>query len=121
MVVSLKILIYICFPLMCSLFALLNQSTLWLLFLMESITEHQISDMLPTQWQVGRLLLVTHILLINLVPYKFFTEPCMYRQVLVAIVSIICILTLERYGSFIGIWIALVIYMSLRMFAGFWR
>ncbi|PWZ56905.1 hypothetical protein Zm00014a_011384 [Zea mays] len=41
--------------------------------------------------------------------------------VLVAIVSIICILTLERYGSFIGIWIALVIYMSLRMFAGFWR
>ena len=106
---------------MCSLSALLNQSTLWLLFLMVSITEHQISDMLPTQWQADRLLLFTHILLINLVPYNFFTEPCMYRQVLVAVVSIICILSLESYGGFIGIWIALVIYMSLRMFAGFWR
>ncbi|AQK78379.1 multidrug and toxic compound extrusion1 [Zea mays] len=110
-----------CKPFRESLSALLNQSTLWLLFLMVSITEHQISDMLPTQWQADRLLLVTHILLINLVPYNFFTEPCMYRQVLVAVVSIICILTLESYGGFIGIWIALVIYMSLRMFAGFWR
>uniref|UniRef100_A0A804PRD1 Protein DETOXIFICATION n=1 Tax=Zea mays TaxID=4577 RepID=A0A804PRD1_MAIZE len=44
-----------------------------------------------------------------------------YSMVLVAVVSIICILTLESYGGFIGIWIALVIYMSLRMFAGFWR
>lgn len=44
-----------------------------------------------------------------------------YSMVLVAIVSIICILTLASYSGFIGIWIALVIYMSLRMFAGFWR
>nr|CAB3494287.1 unnamed protein product [Digitaria exilis] len=41
--------------------------------------------------------------------------------VLVAIVSIICILTLASYSGFTGIWVALVIYMSLRMFAGFWR
>ncbi|CAL4917393.1 unnamed protein product [Urochloa decumbens] len=44
-----------------------------------------------------------------------------YSMVLVAIVSIICILTLASYSGFTGIWIALVIYMSLRMFAGFWR
>ncbi|KAJ1267183.1 hypothetical protein BS78_07G036700 [Paspalum vaginatum] len=44
-----------------------------------------------------------------------------YSMVLVAIVSIISILTLASYSGFIGIWIALVIYMSLRMFAGFWR
>jgi hypothetical protein len=45
----------------------------------------------------------------------------MYPQVLVAIVSIICILALASYSGFTGIWVALVIYMSLRMFAGFWR
>ncbi|KAF8722576.1 hypothetical protein HU200_022408 [Digitaria exilis] len=44
-----------------------------------------------------------------------------YSMVLVAIVSIICILTLASYSGFTGIWVALVIYMSLRMFAGFWR
>nr|CAB3499244.1 unnamed protein product [Digitaria exilis] len=82
--------IYIGIPVCLSV--LLNQSTLWLLFLMVSIMEHQILDMLPIQWQV-----------------------------LVAIVSIICILTLASYSGFTGIWVALVIYMSLRMFAGFWR
>jgi len=44
-----------------------------------------------------------------------------YSMVLVAIISIICILTLASYSGFTGIWVALVIYMSLRMFAGFWR
>nr|TKV93087.1 hypothetical protein SEVIR_9G203100v2 [Setaria viridis] len=44
-----------------------------------------------------------------------------YSMVLVGIVSIICILTLASYSGFTGIWVALVIYMSLRMFAGFWR
>ncbi|CAN6293061.1 unnamed protein product [Urochloa humidicola] len=44
-----------------------------------------------------------------------------YSMVLVAIVSIISILTLASYSGFTGIWVALVIYMSLRMFAGFWR
>uniref|UniRef100_A0A0A9EG39 MATE1 n=1 Tax=Arundo donax TaxID=35708 RepID=A0A0A9EG39_ARUDO len=44
-----------------------------------------------------------------------------YSMVLVAIVSIICILTLASCIGFIGVWIALTIYMSLRMFAGFWR
>uniref|UniRef100_A0ACD5ZDZ2 Uncharacterized protein n=1 Tax=Avena sativa TaxID=4498 RepID=A0ACD5ZDZ2_AVESA len=44
-----------------------------------------------------------------------------YSMILVAIVSIVCIVTLTSYGGFIGIWIALSIYMCLRMFAGFWR
>jgi len=43
------------FPLS-SLSVLLNQSTLWLLYLMESTMERQILDMLPTQWQVDKLL-----------------------------------------------------------------
>ncbi|KAM0874730.1 hypothetical protein ACQ4PT_037273 [Festuca glaucescens] len=41
--------------------------------------------------------------------------------ILVAIASIVCIITLTSYGGFIGIWIALSIYMCLRMFAGFLR
>ncbi|KAL6857273.1 hypothetical protein ACP4OV_018655 [Aristida adscensionis] len=44
-----------------------------------------------------------------------------YSMVLVAIISIICIVTLGNYNGFIGIWIALAIYMSLRMFVGFLR
>ncbi|KAL6640857.1 hypothetical protein ACP70R_019038 [Stipagrostis hirtigluma subsp. patula] len=44
-----------------------------------------------------------------------------YSMVLVAIISIICIVTLANYNGFIGIWMALAIYMSLRTFAGFWR
>ncbi|CAL4925718.1 unnamed protein product [Urochloa decumbens] len=98
---------------------LLNQSTLWLLFLMVSTMERQILDMLLIQWQVGKLLflLVVLYLFLNL----FLLQNLLYNQVLVAIVSIICILTLASYSGFTGIWIALVIYMSLRMFAGFWR
>ncbi|KAJ7980784.1 Protein DETOXIFICATION [Quillaja saponaria] len=41
--------------------------------------------------------------------------------VLVAIISILCLLTLSLTNGFIGIWVALTIYMSLRTFAGFWR
>ncbi|KAJ1406932.1 Multi antimicrobial extrusion protein [Sesbania bispinosa] len=41
--------------------------------------------------------------------------------VVVAIISIICLLILSSAGGFIGIWVALTIYMSLRAFAGFLR
>ncbi|GJN12884.1 hypothetical protein PR202_ga31206 [Eleusine coracana subsp. coracana] len=44
-----------------------------------------------------------------------------YSMVLVAIISIISIITLANYSGFIGIWIALSVYMGLRLFAGFWR
>ncbi|KAG1342191.1 protein DETOXIFICATION 42 [Cocos nucifera] len=44
-----------------------------------------------------------------------------YSMVLVAIVSILCLVVLSSTHGFIGIWVALTIYMSLRMFAGFWR
>ncbi|KAI4966072.1 hypothetical protein ZWY2020_046623 [Hordeum vulgare] len=44
-----------------------------------------------------------------------------YSLILVAIVSIACIVTLASYSGFVGIWIALSIYMCLRMFAGLWR
>ncbi|VAH20443.1 unnamed protein product [Triticum turgidum subsp. durum] len=44
-----------------------------------------------------------------------------YSLILVAIVSIAWIVTLANYSGFIGIWIALSIYMCLRMFAGLWR
>ncbi|VAH08605.1 unnamed protein product [Triticum turgidum subsp. durum] len=44
-----------------------------------------------------------------------------YSLILVAIVSIAFIVTLANYSGFIGIWIALSIYMCLRMFAGLWR
>ncbi|KAL5165908.1 Protein DETOXIFICATION 42 [Glycine soja] len=40
-------------------------------------------------------------------------------QVVVAILSIICLLILSSVGGFIGIWVALTIYMGLRAFAGF--
>ncbi|KAJ4978570.1 hypothetical protein NE237_009350 [Protea cynaroides] len=44
-----------------------------------------------------------------------------YSMVLVAIVSILCVLVLSASRGFVGIWVALTIYMSLRTFAGFWR
>ncbi|KAK1287674.1 MATE efflux family protein 1 [Acorus calamus] len=44
-----------------------------------------------------------------------------YSMVLVAIVSITCLFILSSSHGFIGIWIALTIYMGLRMLAGFWR
>ncbi|XP_042515541.1 protein DETOXIFICATION 42-like isoform X3 [Macadamia integrifolia] len=42
-------------------------------------------------------------------------------QVLVATVSILCVLILSASHGFVGIWVALTTYMSLRTFAGFWR
>ncbi|GLT41979.1 hypothetical protein SLA2020_160030 [Shorea laevis] len=42
-------------------------------------------------------------------------------MVLVAIVSIICLFVLSFSHGYVGIWIALCIYMSLRMFAGLFR
>ncbi|XP_021278147.1 protein DETOXIFICATION 42 [Herrania umbratica] len=44
-----------------------------------------------------------------------------FSLVLVAIVSIICLSILSSSHGFIGLWIALTIYMSLRALAGFWR
>ncbi|KAJ4969853.1 hypothetical protein NE237_002952 [Protea cynaroides] len=44
-----------------------------------------------------------------------------YSMVLVAIVSIFCVLFLSASHGFVGIWVALTIYMSLRTFSGFWR
>jgi len=46
---------------------------------------------------------------------------CGNSQVVVAILSIICLLILSSAGGFIGIWVALTIYMGLRAFAGFLR
>lgn len=42
-------------------------------------------------------------------------------QVFVAFVSILCLLGLSATNGFVGLWIGLTIYMSLRAFAGFWR
>lgn len=44
-----------------------------------------------------------------------------FSQVLVALISILCLFLLSSSHGFIGIWVALTIYMSLRAFAGFWR
>ncbi|XP_042515449.1 protein DETOXIFICATION 42-like [Macadamia integrifolia] len=44
-----------------------------------------------------------------------------YAMVLVAVVSIVCLIFLSSSNGFVGIWIALTIYMSLRALAGCWR
>ncbi|XP_031271953.1 protein DETOXIFICATION 42 [Pistacia vera] len=44
-----------------------------------------------------------------------------YSMVTVAIFSILCLLVLSTTSGFIGLWVGLTIYMSLRAFAGFWR
>ncbi|KAG9150702.1 hypothetical protein Leryth_008146 [Lithospermum erythrorhizon] len=44
-----------------------------------------------------------------------------YSMVLVAAVSIGSLFLLSKSNGFIGIWVALTIYMALRTFAGFWR
>ncbi|CAN6561714.1 unnamed protein product [Malus baccata var. baccata] len=44
-----------------------------------------------------------------------------YSLVLVAIVSIVSLFLLSKSHGFVGIWIALTIYMALRAFAGVWR
>ncbi|KAL8142929.1 hypothetical protein V2J09_015961 [Rumex salicifolius] len=42
-------------------------------------------------------------------------------MICVAIVSILCLLSLSSSNGFVGIWISLSIYMSFRALAGFWR
>lgn len=42
-------------------------------------------------------------------------------QVTVALFSIVALLILSSSHGFVGIWVALTFYMSLRAFAGFWR
>ncbi|KAJ8899204.1 hypothetical protein K2173_012380 [Erythroxylum novogranatense] len=44
-----------------------------------------------------------------------------YSMVLVAVASIAAIFLLSKTSGFIGIWVALTIFMGLRMFAGVWR
>ncbi|XP_044490868.1 protein DETOXIFICATION 43-like [Mangifera indica] len=44
-----------------------------------------------------------------------------YSMVLVAIASIASLFLLSKSNGFVGIWIALTIYMALRTFAGVWR
>ncbi|XP_075492064.1 protein DETOXIFICATION 42-like [Primulina tabacum] len=44
-----------------------------------------------------------------------------HSMVTVAIFSIVFLLILSSSNGFVGIWIALTIYMCLRAFAGFWR
>ncbi|KAL2332168.1 hypothetical protein Fmac_019749 [Flemingia macrophylla] len=44
-----------------------------------------------------------------------------FSMVVVAMLSIVCLLVLSSAGGFIGIWVALTIYMALRAFAGFLR
>ncbi|KAL7151860.1 hypothetical protein ABFS83_04G058700 [Erythranthe nasuta] len=44
-----------------------------------------------------------------------------FSMVIVAIISIIALFILSSSNGYIGIWIALTIYMSLRALAGFWR
>ncbi|EXB32788.1 MATE efflux family protein FRD3 [Morus notabilis] len=44
-----------------------------------------------------------------------------YSLVLVAIASITSLIMLDKSKGFVGIWIALTIYMGLRTFAGVWR
>ncbi|KAJ4839571.1 hypothetical protein Tsubulata_002289, partial [Turnera subulata] len=44
-----------------------------------------------------------------------------YSMVVVAIASIVAIFLLSKSGGYIGIWVALTIFMGLRTFAGLWR
>ncbi|KAK4782944.1 hypothetical protein SAY86_007318 [Trapa natans] len=44
-----------------------------------------------------------------------------YSMVLVSLVSIASLFVLSKSNGFIGIWVALTIYMGLRTFAGLWR
>ncbi|KAL0410694.1 UNVERIFIED_CONTAM: protein DETOXIFICATION 43 [Sesamum latifolium] len=44
-----------------------------------------------------------------------------YSMILVAIPTIGCLFVLSKSNGFVGIWLALTIYMALRTFAGIWR
>jgi uncharacterized membrane protein len=82
--------------------------------------EHQILHMLLTPWQVNNLLFA--YLRSSFLPFLLtHSNEFWIHQILVSIASIVCIVTFTSYLGFIGIWIALSIYMCLRMVAGFWR
>lgn len=49
------------------------------------------------------------------------SENAFYVQVTVALFSILFLFILSSSYKFVGIWVALTIYMSLRALAGFWR
>ncbi|XP_071715936.1 protein DETOXIFICATION 42-like [Rutidosis leptorrhynchoides] len=44
-----------------------------------------------------------------------------FSMILVALVSVVCLFLLSSYYGFVGIWVALSIFMSLRALAGVWR
>lgn len=44
-----------------------------------------------------------------------------YSMVLVSFVSILCVFLLSSTNGFVGLWVALSIFMTLRAVAGFWR
>ncbi|XP_076884459.1 protein DETOXIFICATION 42-like [Bidens hawaiensis] len=44
-----------------------------------------------------------------------------FSMVLVALASVVCLWLLSSYYGFVGIWVALSIFMSLRALAGVWR
>lgn len=44
-----------------------------------------------------------------------------YSLVTVSLASVASLFLLSKSKGFVGLWIALTIYMSLRMFAGVWR
>ncbi|XP_019053352.1 PREDICTED: protein DETOXIFICATION 42-like [Nelumbo nucifera] len=46
---------------------------------------------------------------------------CAYSMVVVAMMSIPCLFVLSSSNGFVGIWVALTIYMTLRALAGVWR
>eukprot|EP01018_Ginkgo_biloba_P002654 Gb_27203 [translate_table: standard] len=44
-----------------------------------------------------------------------------YSMVIVSIISMLCLVVLSPLWGFIGVWIGLTFFMTLRMFAGVWR
>jgi hypothetical protein len=95
-------------------FFIFNKRLVWFIF--KSFNHYRISNRLKDSTTATFLLStdlsmqVSHIISI---------PPC--PQVLVALVSIACLFILSSSQGFIGLWIALSIYMTLRAFAGFWR
>ncbi|KAF9665721.1 hypothetical protein SADUNF_Sadunf16G0153100 [Salix dunnii] len=53
--------------------------------------------------------------------YSSYSMASLSAIVLVAIASIAAISVLSKTGGFVGIWVALTIFMGLRTFAGVWR
>lgn len=90
--------------------------------------EHQTSPILLTPWQVLTSKLLSSFfhcvqVLVNLYIRILILDQSFLLafQIVVAFVSIFCIMILSSTYGFDGIWVALTIYMALRTFAGFWR